>query len=325
LKILHVSTLLFGSMTMVPTIPADRGVHKPAGGSTEHIYVSDQEGSRVIAIDLETDQIGKEIKVPQAPAAMTKSKHKIFVTHPDSGEISVIDTVTDSVVGTYAVSGVPFGIVGLGDDSFAFSDWKSGLVSRYNLSTAEVSEQIYVGHSPANMVYDERHKKIYVALREDDSIAVINAETFVLEAKASVGQAPFALTLNQDGDRLFVGNVRSGTVSVVKANDLSSTQSFKAGISPYGLAMSPDKEDLLVVDQEDNSLRVFDSVSFQQKDRIAVGRFPEGVAVNAHLNQAYVTNWFSGDVAVVNLQTKELKTMIKVGGSPRAVIVMEAH
>jgi len=308
-----------------PSAAVSESMEANKSTATSTLYVCDQDRSRLVVIDTATGQIIREIKTPKSPAMIAKSKsgNRIFVTHPDIGELSVVDSRTDNLADRYYVSGEPFGVASLDEDTLVYSDWKSGFVIKYNTATAEIVAQVYVGHSLAHLVHDEKHKRIYVAIREDDAVAIIDESNFSILSKVPVGRAPFAIAIDPDNTWIVVGNVRSGTLSIIDSDKLTLIQTVKAGVAPYGLAIASKGNAVLVTDQEENSLRIFDTSSFTEKAKIAVGRFPEGVTIDPVLDKAFVSNWFSGDISVIDLKSMKQAKLVKFGGSPRASIMID--
>jgi len=305
---------------------ADSKKTDPNSTTTALLYVCDQEQSRIVIIDPEAGEVLGEVKTPKAPATIARSLsgRRIFITHPDIGELSAIDTDSRKLLNTYAVSGEPFGIASIDEDTIAYSDWKSGFVKKFKTANREISAQIYVGRSPAHLIHDEKRKRLYVVLREDNELAVIDENSFSIIAKIAVGQAPFALALDPNGARILVANVRSNTLSIIDADHLTLTATIDAGKSPYGVAIDAQDGAILVTNQEENSVRIFDAILHERK-KVAVGRFPESVTVDQHLDRAYVSNWFSGDISAIDLKTLKQSALIKTGGAPRALVVIEAE
>jgi len=302
------------------------GSKKPdtSGITIPRLYVCDQEQSRIVIIDPETGEVLGAIKTPKAPATIVRSQsgHRIFVTHPDSGELSVVDTHANKLLHSELVSGEPFGVASIDDDTIAYSDWKSGFVKKYKIANAEISPQIYVGHSPAHIVHDESRKRLYVVLREDNELAVIDESSFSIISKIAVGQAPFALAFDPNGTRILVANVRSGTLSIIDADKLTLTTTIDAGKSPYGIAIDARDETIVVTNQDENSISIFDA-NLNQKRKLSIGRFPEGVAVDPDHDLAYVSNWFSGEISIIDLKTQKQIKAIKIGGAPRTLVLID--
>jgi len=292
------------------------------------IPVVDQEKSRLLIIDPVEDRIRREIGLAKGPVGITAdaSSGQLFVTHPETGQLSIITLADVEPVQTISVGSAPFGILHLPGGELVYGDWASAQLIRYDPVARKELARVTVGASPAAIVADRQGRFLYVASQETDTAAVVETKDFSLIATIKVGKSPFALALAPDDKTLYVANVRSGTVSVIDTATRKVRAEVKTGGMPYGLAVTLDGRELLVVNQHMGALAVVDTQTLAIKTTIKVGRYPEGIALAraaGHAEEkAYVMNWMSGDVSVIDLHEETSVARIKTGGGPRTAVLL---
>ncbi len=79
---------------------------------------------------------------------------------------------------------------------------------------------------------------MFVAERDDDSVAAIDVAARVMRARVRVGTHPFALLIDEPRQRLYALNVLSDDVSVVDLRTMKVMATVKVGRAPYGAALA---------------------------------------------------------------------------------------
>ena len=131
-------------------------------------------------------------------------------------------------------------------------------MSRIDLATGKVTDDISVGLHPTGLAWDERRDRLYVANSNSDTIAVIDTlnpavvatvELQPFERKVA-GVAPESLVLSKDGRRLFAACAGINAIAVVNVADLAARPKLE-GLIPTGwypnhIGISPDGNYLVV-------------------------------------------------------------------------------
>lgn len=293
-----------------------------ASGASEArgVYVTSQGAGALVALGPGATAAGTPIPVSRSPAQVTAGPGgRLYLTHPDAGQVTILDAARGSVVRTIPVPGQPFGIAVSADGANLFvGDWSGNRVLRLSAETGALAASVAVGREPAALILDRRGM-LYVADRESRQVSVVDTARMERIARVPVGEAPFALALNAAQDRLYVANVRSGDVSVVDTLTAEPKATFHVGGMPYGVAVSEDDARLLVTNQQGGTLLVLDALDGTVRATLPVGRYPEGVAVAGPT--AYVANWFSDSVSVLDLATLTETARIAVPEGPRSLVV----
>ena len=228
----------------------------------KHVYVVDQERSRVTVIDTGTYSVVDTIPVGEYPVtiALNPSGTRAYVPSREKDNVSVIDTSTFGVI-----SVIPVG------------DWPDGITT-----------------SPSG-------KRVYVANSFDNTVSVIDTtnDKNTVIATVPVGVYPWSVVVSPDNKRVYVTNQGSGTISVIDAtNDKNTVMGeVKVGEAPTGIAINPAGTRVYVTNMGNSSnVSVIDVSNDKNQviDTVKVGYWPIGVAVTPNGKFVYVANLGSG-------------------------------
>jgi YVTN family beta-propeller protein len=109
--------------------------------------------------------------------AVTPDGTRVYLTHIGNNVVSVIDTATNTVIG----SPIPVGF------------------SPYGLAVTPDGSKVYVANSG-----------------RDNSVSVIDTTTDTVSATIPVGLTPTGVAVTSDGGKVYVANFKSNTVSVIE-------------------------------------------------------------------------------------------------------------
>ncbi len=125
-----------------------------------------------------------------------------------------------------------------------------------------------------------RADRAYVSNEKDNSISVIDLETFKVVAVWKVGKRPRGILVSEDGNKLYVCASDSDTVQVLDINSGKVIGELPSGEDPEQFALHPNGKLLFVANEDDNMTTVLDVVSGKAVATIPVGVEPEGMAVS---------------------------------------------
>jgi YVTN family beta-propeller protein len=129
----------------------------------------------------------------------------------------------------------------------------SGTVSRIDIATGKVTNNITVGLHPTSLTWDEAHHRLFVSNSNSDTISVIDtAQNKVVETisvqpfeRKVAGVAPEAVVVSQDGRRLYAACAGINAVAVIGVGESPQRASKILGLIPTSwypahIALSPD-------------------------------------------------------------------------------------
>jgi YVTN family beta-propeller protein len=269
-------------------------------------------------------------------APVSARAQNAYITNQRDNTVSVIDTETDTVVGSpIPVASNPRGVAVTSDGSKVYVAG-GGTVSVIDTATnTVVGSPITVGGNPQGVAVTPDGRKVYVARSISDfgnSVSVIDAPPNTV-ATITVGSFPFGVAVTPDGSKVYVANSADNTVSVIDtATDTVVTTipvggAFPNAASPKGVAVSPDGSKVYVVNAGqfagNGTVQVIATATNTVVTTItSVGTNLVGVAVTPDGSKVYVTDASAiSRVLVIDTTTNTVVTSIPVGSIPIGVAV----
>jgi YVTN family beta-propeller protein len=130
-----------------------------------------------------------------------------YVTNAGSNTVSVINTSTNSVMGSVAVGPNPVSIAVSPSASAAYvTNAGSNSVSVIDTGALTLIKSLTVGGNPLSIVITPDGTQAYVANARSNSVSVINTATNTVTATIPVGFVPLKLAVTPDGTSVYVAN-----------------------------------------------------------------------------------------------------------------------
>ncbi|MDX1689003.1 MAG: beta-propeller fold lactonase family protein [Candidatus Promineifilaceae bacterium] len=217
-----------------------------------------------------------------------KTDGKVVVANRASGTISVIDTTTDAVVGTYALPG------------------------------ENPAEPMYV-------VYNVIADQVFVGDRANDQVVAFDPDDFSVEATVDVGEGVFHMWADVVGSQLWVNNDVDDTATVidVRTLDVLATVPMPADL----VAMGGKPHDVIVerggryayitmlaLPGPNDYVVQFDTRTFTEVNRAAVGKDPH-LSLTQRNNYLYVPAQNSDVVTILDRDTLDPVAELDVAGA----------
>lgn len=219
----------------------------------------------------------------------------IVIANRSSGTISVINTMTDEVNGTYQLPSGP-----------------------------NFPEPMYV-------VFVRQGQRVFVGDRANDQVVVFRASDFSIETTIQVGQGVFHMWADPQGQQLWVNSDIDNSTSVI---DLHSLQVIATVPTPADLVAMGGKPHDVILDPNNNFAYVtvlglsgpmdyvvqFSTTDFQETGRAAVGKDPH-VSLTTRNNFLYVPCQGSDAVYILNRNNMDVVETISVPGAHGAGMI----
>jgi len=158
----------------------------------------------------------------------------------ESGDVSVINALTDSVIDQFTEAGSRL----------------MGIIANPQ------NDEIYAADADGNkvVIFDARLRKVINSIEVD--------------------KYPQQFAISQDGSRLYVSCQNSGTVVLIDTKIRERVDQFFVGREPHGIALSPDERTLYVANSGDNNVSVLSVINGQLLKAIPVASGPQHVGVS---------------------------------------------
>jgi YVTN family beta-propeller protein len=289
------------------------------------LWVTNQASNSVSVVDAAQGRVVDTIAVGHSPAGVVvvQNQQRVFISNPDSHDITVIDGISHAVIASLPVAGAAVGMAASADGQWlAAADWYRNEVVIFAVQTLKPQAVITVGHAPAGLAFDPAGSRLFVANRDDDRIGVINlwAKEASTVKEIAVGTHPFGLAISADGQWLYSANVMSNDVSVVSLAKNQEVARIPVGSSPYCIALDEEGGRAFVSNQHGDSVTVIDTRQHRPIATWPTGGYPEGLAYQR--GQLWVVQWMDDNLALLDGADGHILRTIPLQKNPRGFGVM---
>jgi YVTN family beta-propeller protein len=145
---------------------------------------------------------------------------RVFVANMQSGNVSVIDSVFDTVVATIPVGTNPFGIALNPDQTRVYvvnqgSNNVSVLDTTFDPPALKATIALPAGSGPRRAVVSPDGTRLYVTNGTSNTVSVINTANNIVMSAIPVGASPTGIVIHPDGNHLYVANTGGMSVSAI--------------------------------------------------------------------------------------------------------------
>ena len=224
----------------------------------------------------------------------------VFVSNERSGDVTVIDGATDSVVGTFPVGKRPRGIHATPDGRRVFV-------------TLSGSPRMAPGLDENRAPADKRA----------DGLGVIDPSARKLIDRWHVGSDPEQFAISKDGKFAFIANEDDASASIIDLDSGQSRGRIKVSEEPEGVGVNPANGEVYVTCEEKGEVFAIDPDQQRVIATIETGGRPRSVAFSRDGSRAYVACENLGYVAVVDAREHKLlsKIQLPTGSLPMGTVV----
>ncbi|QTD52707.1 immunoglobulin domain-containing protein [Sulfidibacter corallicola] len=146
----------------------------------------------------------------------------------------------------------------------------------------------------SQIVIDEAARRVYAVNPDNNTVAVIHADTHARLSEYPVSADPRSVALDGSG-RLWVTAHDADCIDVLNAATGALVDSIKLdyGDAPFGVVMSPDRSTAYVSLTGSGELLRFDAATMAQTGSLALGPTPRALAVDGNHGRILVTRFIS--------------------------------
>lgn len=146
--------------------------------------------------------------------------HRALSANDLGGTATMMDTISNSIVGAPIPVGSPHGPTGVAIDRTTgrayVTDRADDAVTIIDVATSSVLGTIAVGHLPEGVTVDSGSGKLYVANHDDGTVSVIDTSTNGIVDTLTAGTGARGVAVAESLNELVVANETAGTVSIFK-------------------------------------------------------------------------------------------------------------
>jgi YVTN family beta-propeller protein len=312
---------------------------------SERIYVSNERGDSVVAIDPLAGSVVQTFSPGRRPRGLMLS--------PDGTRLYV------------AVSGSPVAAPGTDESKLPPADHRSDGIAVINLSSGRVDRTLNAGTDPETFALSPDGTTMYVSNEDVGGVSAVAVSGGRETVSSKVGEEPEGIVATPDGKRLFVACEASDYVAMLDAATLHVTKTIALKGRPRGLLLAADGKTIYVSVESAGKLALLsaaDGALIKQIDlargdpklrpmgmieagghlfvttgragavleidpaagtvvrRIAaVGARPWGIGITSDQTMLVTANGPFGDVAVIDRVSGKLVRTVKAGDGPWGV------
>ena len=184
-------------------------------------YTSNGLDRTVTVFDRDTLKIRKVIRYtgvkPDAIQYDPQTRRLFVVNGGASGDVTVIDPVSDAIVDTLDLGGSKLEQIGFDGRGRAFvNDEGKSVIHVFDTHSLQPVANWSLGgfEEPTGMAVDRRHHRVFAACG-NQKLAVLDADSGRVVATPAIGKEPDGAVFDPKTDRIFTSN-KEGTLSVLK-------------------------------------------------------------------------------------------------------------
>jgi YVTN family beta-propeller protein len=318
----------------------------------ERIYVSDESGGNVVAVDPVAGKVIATIAVGRRPRgiAVSADGRHLYVAlsgSPNGGPnvdesklpppdrrfdgIGVVDLQSHKLINTFPSNADPetFAISHDGKTLYT-SNEDTGMLSAIDLASGTIRGSVVVGSEPEGVAVSQDDRSVYTACETSNQVYAIDAGTMKVVATIPTTARPRSILLSSSSHTGYVTDEFGASITVFGTGDYKVLNTIALGdpklVRPMGIVGSADGRLLYVTTGRAGALLEIDPAAGKVL-RIfnGVGKRPWGVALSRDGRKAYTANGPGGDISVVDLASGHVDKRIMVGGSPWGIVSASAH
>ena len=224
-----------------------------------------------------------------------------FVISEDSGSLSIIDTKTDEVRGTFKVGERPRGLAVTREGERAYVSLDDGTIIERDVWAKEMSGGTKLGRRTGAIDLSPDGRLLAAASPNQDEIVLLDLAMMRVVKKVPVpgGKGAANVVFSPDARWIYATTEQGAEIHVVDAKQGSVTSSIRVGPRLRGVAFHPDGSRAYVVAEEDGELVVIDVASQAIRARVKTASAPRAAAVHPDGKRVFVAS-AAGKVQVID-------------------------
>jgi YVTN family beta-propeller protein len=285
-------------------------------------------------------------EAPPPPAARAAGSYHVYVTNERSGDLTIIDSLTNDVVSTVplgkrprgihvspdkktiyvALSGSPIAGPGVDESKLPPPDKSADGIGVFDIKEKKLLKVIHGGSDPEEFDLSKDGSLIYTSNEDKGEASIIDIAAGMVVASLQLGNEesePEGVSTSPDGKFVYVTTENEGAVFVIDTAARKVTKNFKVGSRPRSVAFFPDGMKAYVSRENDGFLSILDTVKHLKTGEIKIGNpkdpdliKPMKVILSSDAKTAYVSSGRGKQVFTIDTTTDKVTGSFEVGRRP---------
>jgi len=165
---------------------------------------------------------------------------RIYVTNSAGDNITIIDPVSDHVVGEFRVSRNPHGIVPSPDGKrFYISSEGENVLDVVDRSSFRIIRRVPIGQRPNNIAITPDGRRVYICIRSGDTVDIVDTASLEKVKSVPVGDAPHNIYCTADGKWMLATSMGGQKITAINVRTESPEFEIPLGGIPRPVAIEP--------------------------------------------------------------------------------------
>src|SRR2546425_3002107 len=255
----------------------------------------------------------------------------VFVSNERSGDVTVIDGKSDTVVATFAVGKRPRGIhaaldgkrvfvtlsgsprmaPGL-DENRAPADKRADGLGVIDPAARKLIDRWHVGSDPEQFAISKDGKFAFIANEDDASASIVDLNSGQSRGKIKVSEEPEGVGVNPANGEVYVTCEEKGEVFVIDPDQQRVIAKIDTGGRPRSVAFLPDGSRAYAACENGEYVAVLDANSHKllTKIQLPTGSLPMGTTISRDGRELYISTGRGNAIAVVDTEKNAITATI---------------
>jgi YVTN family beta-propeller protein len=202
-------------------------------------------------------QVLRDVGIEPRGVAFESQGNYAYVANYGANTVSEIYIPSFTVTATIRVGAGPWGVAAFYDEVDAtpkvyVSNNLDNSISVINDTATQTITG--VGNGPLGLALTPDGAYLYVALHDDDAVAIYKTSDRTLVKTIATGNGPWGVAIGSSGGYVYVTNSLDNTVTVIDAGTQALYRTYSVGVLPTGVACPKNGDFAYVINQTDNSV-----------------------------------------------------------------------
>jgi len=248
-----------------------------------------------------------------ASKSLHNAHNAIFITSPNTGNITLLADGTFEKITDFRTDGTPSGMA-YANGKLYITDQTKCRILKLDPSLKQFIGQIDLPakSAPKDVAALPDGKLIYASESAINSVSVFETDTDKLLVRIRGISGPTRLIVTPNGSLLLVINVSSGKVSLVSTQNQRLLGSIKVGTLPNAVAISSDSERAYISNRVSNTISIVDLPKRLVLQTLHVGSAPTGLVLDDTDTKLFVANAKDNTISVFDIKSYKKLNDIKL-------------
>lgn len=276
------------------------------------------------------DLIPAIIPVGKGPTLLAIAPDGRDVYAAANGTVTMIDTDSNAIVGTFPINPYPAGVAVTPDGTRVFlSNLFSIQLTVLDITTRTVASPLKLFAARqiggfGRIAVSPNGRVAYVANAVNELLAIVDLRTRTA-LSSTLDMRPVDIAFAPDGRTAYIagcqGFCSSGTVEMFDTATLEIERRLSVGSQPYRIVLAPDGKRAYTANLGDATVSAVDLTTRQVTATVPISVQPTGLALTSDGGSLYVTSLPTGTVTVIDTASNTVRAQARVADAAREVVV----